>query len=316
MSKAARRLGRGLDSLVSNLRSDDSKKRESVEAGEDVTGRARESVGISREDRAGRTLPTASLSANPLQPRRRIASATISSLAESIRANGILQPIVVRERDGRYEIIAGERRWRAAQAAGLKHVPVVLRDASDEQMLELALVENIQREDLNAIERAKAYRQFCDEFGLTTDDVAHRMGEDRSTVANYLRLLDLDLPLQEMVAGGQISMGHARCLLGIADRSRRERLAQAVVKEVLSVRALEEIVRREKGKAGADGGAIVAPKRRSAHIEDMEQRFERQTRTKVAIHEGHKKGTGRIVIEYYSLDDFDRIAELFGVKID
>jgi ParB family transcriptional regulator, chromosome partitioning protein len=263
---------------------------------------------------SGQSLPVESISANPLQPRRTFNVHAVSSLAESIRANGILQPIVVRERDGRYEIIAGERRWRAAQEAGLKNVPVVFRDATDEQMLELALIENIQREDLNAIERAKAYRQFCDEFGVKADDVAHRMGEDRSTVANYLRLLDLDLPIQDMVADGEISMGHARCLLGIPERSRRERLAQMAVKENLSVRALEQIVRNEKGKEG--GGAGASPKRRSAHIEDMEQRFERQTKTKVAIHEGHKKGTGRIVIEYYSLDDFDRIAELFGVKVD
>jgi ParB family chromosome partitioning protein len=306
-----------LDSLVSDLRAEAPQQAEPSARGAGTGApNLRESIG--RElTAASQQLPAASLSANPLQPRRMFNSEAVSSLADSIRANGVLQPIVVRKRDGRFEIIAGERRWRAAQQAGLKNVPVVVRDATDEQMLELALIENIQREDLNAIERARGYRQFCDEFGLRADDVAHRMGEDRSTVANYLRLLDLDPPIQDLVASGEISMGHARCLLGVAERSRRERLAQSVVTESLSVRALEEIVRREKGKPKRDeGGPVIEAKRRSAHIEDMEQRFERQTRTKVAIHEGHKKGTGRIVIEYYSLDDFDRIAELLGVKVD
>jgi len=219
-------------------------------------------------------------------------------------------------RDGRHEIIAGERRWRAAQEAGLKNVPVVIRDATDEQMLELALIENIQREDLNAMERARAYRNFCDQFDLKADDVAFRMGEDRSTVANYLRLLDLDLPTQDMVANGTISMGHARCLLGITDHSLRQRLAQTVAKENLSVRALEGMVRRRKKSGQSDGGGVSTSKGRSAHIEDMERRFEQRTKTKVSIHEGHKKGTGRIVIEYYSLDDFDRISEFLGVKVD
>lgn len=316
MAKTVRRLGRGLDSLVSNLRRDSSPGVDLAErGGAGGPSDSRESAS-SESTVTSQQLPAASLSVNPVQPRRIFNSEAVASLADSIRANGILQPIVVRKRDGRFEIIAGERRWRAAQQAGLKNVPVVVRDATDEQMLELALIENIQREDLNAIERARAYRQFCDEFGLKADDVAHRMGEDRSTVANYLRLLDLDLPIQDLVASGEMSMGHARCLVGVAERSRRERLAQLVVKENLSVRALEEIVRREKGIPKNEGGLVIERKRRSAHIEDMEQRFERETRTKVAIHEGHKKGTGRIVIEYYSLDDFDRIAGLFGVKVD
>jgi ParB family chromosome partitioning protein len=218
---------------------------------------------------------------------------------------------------GKYEIVAGERRWRAARLAGLDEVPVIVRDATDEEMLELALVENIQREDLNTIDRAKAYRELRDRFGLGPDEVGERVGEDRSTVTNYLRLLDLAEPIQALVAGAQLSMGHARCLLGVADPERRERLARSAVDNELSVRALEEIVRREKTGRGvrpADGAAT--PRELSPHIADLQHRFEDALKTKVTIREARAKGRGRIVIEYFSLDDFDRIAQKLGVGLE
>lgn len=238
----------------------------------------------------------------------------MGSLAESIKRSGMLQPVVVRLAHGSYEIIAGERRWRAAKTLGMTEIPVVIRDADDQQMLELALIENIQREDLNPIDRAKAYRQFCTRFEFKPDEVARRVGEDRTTVINYLRLLDLPEAIRDLVADGRLSMGHARCLLGISDEVRRLQVAESAVQNELSVRALEEIVRREKKRQGQSGvGGSPRPYLRPAHLLDMERRFEQTVRTKVTIHEGKGKGTGRIIIEYYSLDDFDRIAALLGV---
>ena len=213
---------------------------------------------------------------------------------------------------------------------GMTHVPVIVRHATDEQMLELALIENLQREDLNAIDRARAYRQFCTHFGLRPEEVADRLGEDRSTVQNYLRLLDLAEPIRAMVAGGKLTMGHARCLLGEANEVHRARLAEAIVANELSVRAAEEIVRRGKAYLGAGATAMALAggdallkssgtqrgRLRSAHLQDLEQRFERAVKTKVSIHEGRKRGSGRITIEYYTLDDFDRIAGKLGVDVE
>jgi ParB family chromosome partitioning protein len=259
-------------------------------------------------------LPVDSLQRNPFQPRTELEPSGIASLAHSIRRSGMLQPITVRERDGRYEIIAGERRFAAARQAGMSSVPILIRNASDEQMLELALIENLQREDLNAIDRAKAYRRFCTRFNLKPDDLAERLGEDRTTVVNYMRLLDLPESVQRLVAESKLGMGHARCLLGITDDLRRERLAEAVAQNDWSVRALEEIVRREKTRqSGSEAPAPAVARTASAHVRDLQQRFEQAVKTKVTIREGRRKGTGRIVIEYFSLDDFDRIASLLGV---
>jgi ParB family chromosome partitioning protein len=257
------------------------------------------------------------LNPNPFQPRDSTNAENLISLATSINQSGMLQPIAVRVIKGRYEIIAGERRWRAAKSLGMSHVPVVIRDATDEQMLELALIENIQREDLNAIDRARAYRELCTRFSMGPEDIAARLGEDRSTVINYLRLLDLPDSIQGLVIQGQISMGHARCLLGITDEARRLRLAESTAQNDLSVRALEEIVRRERTRKGEARATEAAAKAlRSAHLIDLQQRFEDAVKTKVTIHEGKRKGAGRIVIEYYSFDDFDRIAAALGAHLD
>jgi ParB family chromosome partitioning protein len=242
--------------------------------------------------------------------------ASLDALAKSIQRSGILQPISVRRHGDRFQIIAGERRWRAAKRCGMTTIPIVIRQATDEQMLELALVENLQREDLNPIDRAKAYRQFCRTFSLTADDVAERLGEDRSTVANYIRLLELDEALQAMAAGGILSMGHARALLAVRDPHERRRLADAVEQNQLSVRALEEIIRRRKTPDAAATTSTPPEKLRSPHLRDLQTRFEHSLKTKVTIHEGRKKGSGRITIEYYSIDDFDRIASALGIGLD
>lgn len=316
MSKTVRRLGRGLDSLVSELRAvtqDDGAVAVPVAFFKPCDLERRS---------ASSTVDIERLAPNPMQPRGAMNEESVARLSDSIRTHGFLQPIAVRRRGEGFEIIAGERRWRAALLIGLKEVPVIEREASDEQMLELALIENLQREDLNAIDRAKAYRQFCTRFGLHPEDVALRVGEDRTTVANYLRLLELSESIQEMVASGKLGMGHARCLLGVTGDTHRQRLAEAAVQHDLSVRAMEELVRRGKSIAAGQGMALagklpVAPDRfRSAHLRDMEQRFERALKTKVNIKEGKKKGTGRIIIEFFTLDDFDRVAGALGVAIE
>lgn len=348
MSKIARRLGRGLDSLVSNLRPEPEPQppppfSQPIQApiGQQVPAPARggKEVGAASASVRAVMADTAALSANPFQPRDNISDDDIISIADSILRHGLLQPIAVRvAAGGRYQIIAGERRWRAAKSIGMTHVPVIVRQATDEQMLELALIENLQREDLNAMDRARAYRQFCTHFGLRPEEVADRLGEDRSTVQNYLRLLDLAEPIRAMVASGRLTMGHARCLLGEANEVHRARLAEVIVASDLSVRAAEEIVRQGKaylaqgatgvalagadallqnlGMAGARGSGTQRGRLRSAHLQDLEQRFERAVKTKVSIHEGRKRGSGRITIEYYTLDDFDRIAEKLGVDVE
>jgi ParB family chromosome partitioning protein len=262
-------------------------------------------------------IATEALYPNPFQPRRNTDDENIGSLADSIQQSGLLQPVSVRLENSRYEIIAGERRWLAARKLGMTEIPAIVRDASDEEMLELALIENIQREDLNAIDRARAYRRFCDEFAVRPEEVAQQLGEDRTTVVNYLRLLDLPSDIQGMVQQGKISMGHARCLLGLENAEQMHRLAEAVVANELSVRALEEIVRRKKGPRGTVREAQARePSGPPPHIRDLERHFEEALKTKVAIHEGRRKGSGRIVIEYYTLDDFDRIASSLGVRLE
>jgi ParB family chromosome partitioning protein len=262
------------------------------------------------------------LEPNPLQPRRVMNMEYVLQLSESLRQSGMLQPIVVRRRGDKYQIIAGERRWRAAQEAGMKRVPVTIREADETQMLEWALVENIQREDLNAIDRARAYKEYCERFDRRPEEVATRLGEDRSTVVNYLRLLELEPEIQDMVCARRLSMGHARSLLGVTDPSRRHELADAVIAHQLSVRALEDMVRRHKDAGDLDIDGVGIPdsstetgdgNRSSAHVRDLERQFESALKTKVTVREGRRKGTGRIIIEYYSFDDFDRIASALGV---
>lgn len=313
MSKSGRRLGRGLDSLVSDFRATASVRDETAKA--KPRGEVAEVSGPEGRSIEATTLRIDAVNPNPFQPRNITDSANVLSLAKSIQRSGLLQPITVRRVAGRYELIAGDRRWRAAKHLGMTHIPVIVREATDEQMLELALIENIQREDLNAIDRARAYRQFCTRFELKPEEVAARLGEDRTTVVNYLRLLELSDSIQRLVAQGRLSMGHARCLLGVTDEVQRLRLAESAAQNELSVRALEEIVRREKTRErGAPLGETEKENLRAPRLRDLQRRFEEAVKTKVTIQEGRRKGTGRIVIEYYSLDDFDRIGAALGVS--
>jgi ParB family chromosome partitioning protein len=301
MHKPVKRLGRGLSSLISV-----------PDPSPSSLGAASEPI---LESRPGPlSVDVSRIRPNPYQPRREMAPDTLKSLAESIRKSGVIQPIVVRQKDNEvYELIAGERRWRASQMAGLREVPCVLRDVAEDEMLEIALVENIFREDLNAIDRAVAYRRYCDEFSLSADQVAQRLGEDRTTVTNYLRLLDLPSDVKDAVAGGKLSMGHARCLLALKAPGEISRLAQLIVQDGLSVRALEKLV-RERVDARQEASQKSTPEAKRPQIKDLEQQFMQAMGTKVEIHESRRKGSGKIVIHYYTLDDFDRIAQQFGLE--
>ena len=310
MAKSLRRLGRGLDSLVSDL---NASPIEAPMATPPHAAATKEPAGI-----GAMLMKTSELRPNPFQPRSD-SQESIADLARSIKQSGMLQPIAVRPTASGFQIIAGERRWWAAKSLDMTEVPVIVRDATDEQMIELALIENIQREDLNAIDRARAYERYCQEFKLKPDQVAERLGEDRTTVTNYLRILELDDRVQQLLIDGQISMGHARCLLSVGDVKRRFHLASEVAASGLSVRALEQIVRNVKRDSlpRADADSPAGRNRQlSPHITDIQRRFEDKLKTKVSIREGAKKGTGRITLHFYSLDDFERIAEAIGVHLD
>jgi ParB family transcriptional regulator, chromosome partitioning protein len=240
------------------------------------------------------------------QPRRHFDEAALAQLVESIRKDGLLQPLLVRQRDeGGYAIIAGERRWRASQRAGLKDVPVVVRDTTPREAFALALIENLQREDLNPIEEAQAYERLLEEHGLTQEQMAERVGKDRSTVTNALRLLKLPPTVRQMVERGDLSMGQARALLGLDGAATIETAARRVVAQQMSVRQVEALVRKAKG-GGSNGGAQAAA-RPSAAVRDLEERLARALGTRVKVVD--QGGKGKLEIEWSSLDELDRLLD-------
>ena len=244
---------------------------------------------------------------NKFQPRTQMDDERIENLARSIRSNGIIQPIVVRKAEQGYEIVAGERRWRAAQRAGLLKVPVVVRDIPEDRLLFVALVENIQREDLNPIEEAVAYRRLSDEFHLTQEQIADAVGKDRSSIANYVRLLRLPQEVRANLASNALSMGHARALLGLTDEAAQLRLARDVVARNLSVRETEALIRKASEPAGAKPGKTVDVHTRAA---EDKLRLTLGTRTRIV-----RKGKGgRIEIDFASEDELQRIYELLTEK--
>jgi ParB family chromosome partitioning protein len=240
---------------------------------------------------------------NPLQPRRIFQHDRIEELAQSISANGIIQPLVVRRRAERYQLVAGERRWRAAKVAGLAHVPVVIKEIPDERLLEITLIENIQREDLNAIETAQAFDRLCRELHLSHDEVGRRTGKDRSTIANLIRLLQLPPDIQQLIAEKRLSIGHARCLLTLPSAELQREVAEKSVAQGWSVRQVERLTQRmmEDRKPKAVDEVQVDPNVKAA-IEQLE----RVLGTKVRIVERARQ-KGRIEIDYYSAEDLNRI---------
>jgi len=252
---------------------------------------------------------------NPLQPRKHFDEESLASLAASVRELGVLQPILVRdmgeEADTRYELIAGERRWRAAKRAGLPTIPVVVREADDLASLEQAVVENLHRQDLNPLEEAAAYQQLLEDFGMTHEQLAERVGKSRVTITNTLRLFQLPPGIQKQVSEGQLTAGHARALLGTPDRAFQEALARRIVAEGLSVRAVEEIV-RERADLEATAPSATEPregrrpKLRQAGMQELEDLLGEHLSTRVQVQEG-RGGGGKVVIAFADLDDLERL---------
>ncbi|OGX39067.1 MAG: hypothetical protein A3D87_05095 [Omnitrophica WOR_2 bacterium RIFCSPHIGHO2_02_FULL_50_17] len=250
-------------------------------------------------------LKTEILKGNAFQPRTYYDETKLEELKASIREKGVLQPILVRAKGGGYEVIAGERRLKAARALNMPEVPVIIKDVTDQEALVLALVENIQREELNPIEEAEAYRRLIEEFRYTHDQVAESVGKDRSTVSNLLRLLKLPPEIQKSVYEGALSVGHARALLSVEILSEQRRLFALVLKKGLSVRELEDLVKLPS-QAVSRREKVQVPK--DQEVSALEERLQRILGTKVSIHSRNKKG--KIIIEYYSLEDLDRILEI------
>ncbi len=308
MSASQKRLGRGLSSLIANDLSP-------ANATTTEPPKAPAETSILDRVRAvsphGRliSIPVEQIRRNPSQPRRTFDEGKLEALAASLKARGVLQPIVVRPADAGYELVAGERRLRAAKIAGVKELPAIVRAAKDDELLELALIENVQRSDLNAVERARAYRSLHERYGLQHEEIGRRMGEDRATVSNYLRILSLHEHVLAMVASDMLGVGHAKALLGISDTSNQVKLAERAVQEGWSVRQLEKAV------ADSRKGNKPPPEPRVARpaVQDLEQRLSAVVGTRVQIKEGRKRHAGRMVIDYYSLDDFQRIVARLGL---
>ena len=243
----------------------------------------------------------------PMQPRTHFDEASLESLAESIRSHGIVQPLLVRRRADQYELIAGERRWRAAKLAGLTRVPVVIREVLDENLLEIALIENIQRENLNPIEEAQAYKKLIETVGLTQEALATRVGRDRSYITNYLRLLRLPDDLQQLVKEGQLSTGHARTLLAVTHPDLQRRLARQIIDGGLSVRATEQLVHKSTETKASQPRS--APRTEDPNVKAAETKLRRALGTQVKILQA-ADGRGKVEISFFNAQDLDRIYTL------
>jgi len=247
---------------------------------------------------------------NAEQPRTRFTEEKLEELAQSIRVNGVVQPIIVRRKNSHFELVAGERRWRAAQKAGLQKIPAVIKNVSDEKLLELALVENIQRQELNAIEEAKAYRKLVDTIGLTQEMIADRVGKNRTVVTTFLRLLKLPDDIQKLVEEEKISAGHGRALLLTDDADTQRRVAKTIIEMSLSVRETEKAIKRvSKGEDQTLANKTVTPKN-DANVKAAETKLRRFFGTNVHITQDKKGNGGKIEIEYYGESDLDRIYNL------
>ena len=297
MAKQA--LGKGLGALIGKVSKDTSKL-----------------TPVSTDPGPGDRVVSASLSdvvPSPLQPRKKFSDEALSDLVDSIREHGVIQPLIVREVKGKLELIAGERRWRACQKLGVDSVSVIYREASDRDVLEMALIENLQREDLNPVEEAHAYTRLAKDFGMTQEEIASRVGKNRATVANAMRLLDLSSEVQQQLVTGQISVGHAKVILGVKSNSDQTLIAAKIVKEGLTVRAAEKLVNdhlnpTSKRKGPSTGKTNTQLSTALARIQDLlRERFS----TQVNLNQGKSKG--KIEIEYYNNEDLERLLELMGI---
>ncbi len=303
-----RHLGRGLESLLSPITSVRSayKNRGLSDDLEDINFPTDKELQQSLQE-----ININSISPNPYQARTVWDQQELDELAESIKSNGLLQPILVRPAANGFELIAGERRFRAAKLASLSTIPALVRSATDQQLLELALIENIHRANLNPIERAKCYQNYLNTFSLTQAEAAQRLGEDRSVIANYLRLLDLPEAIKQMLTKRQLTMGHARAILALPTEQLRQKLANRAMAGRLSVREVERLVRRYlTGTSREKKGNYQKP----ANIVDLERTLSLQLGTKVIIETRKNGQRGKIIIEFHSLDEFDRISQKMGLE--
>lgn len=263
------------------------------------------------------SVPLTKIIASPLQPRTVFRDEHLEELVASIKEHGIIQPLIARLRGDTYELIAGERRWRAAQKVGLIEAPVIIREASDQDVLELALIENLQREDLNPIEEANAFARLAKEFGLRQEDIAQKVGKSRATVANSMRLLDLHEQVQSWLTQDRISVGHAKVLLALKSREEQALLAEEIIRQNLTVRAAEKLVARHFADSGTpkptrNGTPTAAKPAIGPAIQHLQNQLQQHLATHVVLHHGEKRG--RIEIEYYGNDDLQRLLGLFGLK--
>ena len=306
-------LGRGLDALFpektpvsrENVRKPVTKPTKKTE----MSVKADQKNESSNQKKTAMMVKISNVEPNRDQPRKQFDEDALLELSESIKQYGILQPLLVSNKKDYYEIIAGERRWRAAKLAGLKEVPVIVKEFSAQELVEISLIENIQREDLNPVEEAMAYRRLIDEFKLKQDEIAERVSRSRTAVTNSLRLLKLDARVQQMMVDEMISAGHARALLGISDAEKQYSVAMRIFDEKLSVRETEKLVKTilnpsKKKETGTGNSA------EDAIYEKLEEKMKNITGTRVFIHR-KKNNKGKIEIEYYSRDDLDRIIDLF-----
>lgn len=257
-------------------------------------------------------VPIDRIEANPNQPRKSFDSSSLAELTASIKASGIIQPVVVRRQGDRFQLIVGERRWRAARQAGLERIPAIVREVSDAESLELALVENLLREDLNPIEEAEAYQRLLAQFGWTQEALAQRIGRDRSSVANSLRLLKLPPSIQEDLRAGRLTMGHARALLALTSVADQLKLRDEILAHSWSVRATEDSIRAAEEATRPHRGVPKLFRRRSAELGALEESLQRELMTRVRIRGNEKRG--RIEVTYATTDELNRLAALLGVR--
>ena len=257
-----------------------------------------------------RRVPLAQIVPSPLQPRKEFVAVQLTELMESIREHGVIQPLIVRPVNGKLELIAGERRFRASRELGLAEVPVITREASDKDVLEMALIENLQREDLNPIEEARAYERLARDFAMRQEDIAQRVGRNRATVANSMRLLDLPSEVQDFLAKGSLTTGHAKVLLSLKKPKEQEKAAAEVIKKGLSVRATEKLIQGILNPPPPK--PEVAESEFTTAIEAVEQKLVSHLNTNVSLHHSDKKG--RIEIDYYGVEDLNRIIALLGIE--
>ena len=302
-------LGRGVDALIPSAatRKAATQKKEEKPEVQVVEKEVVKEVVKEVPVPADTTLPVSSIEPNRNQPRKNFDKAELEELTDSIKRYGVIQPLVVQKKNDYYEIIAGERRWRAAKLAKLKEVPVVIKEYEPQEASEIALIENLQRSDLNPIEEAKAYKNLIEEYDLRQEDVATRLSKSRSAITNSMRLLNLSEKVQGMIEEGDLQMGHARALLGLENEGLQEKTAKTVVDKGLSVRDTEKLV---KNILHPKQKKLPIPTQNTAEVKRLTQRLEEILGTKVSINQ-KANGKGKIEIDYYSTEEFERLYELF-----